>query len=421
MALSIDSNTDSTPYLAHGSLSTCDDIEEGGYSSQEEDFNEARDQLIVPKCITFGGYTRRVSQCESLQFRRNLNREEHTVSPSPAVDNFQHQPLSSQISKQERVDGSAPKIKIRTIMSCLMLFLFTFCVAYFAKHGRVKSLHYQLEILHETRRHLEESHSKISQELQAASFNLARYKETHEKMKKVNHDMSAHMRRLKEEERRESLSELEKRTEIAESRLRYIVDSIRSASKEQVLQKYGPGPHQVELIVKLPGSQATQTIKLEMASVDTKFGMPHAVHTFLDQVQAKAWDGAAFSFHAGHVLLAVPSPVPQGSVVVVKEAPRVLFPEYNNAYPHEKYTVAFPGRLGTGQDFYINLRSNVINHSPKIQDGKFVEGEPCFARIVDVESRRIVDQMDMMSVNSNGSLSEPVIIEEARIVAVPAR
>eukprot|EP00804_Cyclotella_cryptica_P013635 CCRYP_012957-RA/>CCRYP_012957-RA protein AED:0.40 eAED:0.41 QI:0/-1/0/1/-1/1/1/0/421 len=421
MALSIDSNTDSTPYLANGSLSTCDDIEEGGYSSQEEDFNEARDQLIVPKCIMLGGYTRRASQCESLKFRRHLKREEATAQSSTAVDKFQHQPLSSQMSKRECVDGSAPKIKIRTIMCGLILFLFTFSVTYFAQHSRVKSLHYQLEILHETRRHLEESHNKISQEIQSASFNLARYKETHEKMKQVNHDMSAHMRRLKEEKDKESLSEMEKRTEIAESRLQNIVDFIRSASNEQVIQKYGPGPHQVELLVKLPGSQATQPIKLELASVDTKFGMPHAILTFLDQVQAKAWDGAAFSFHAGHVLLAVPSPAPQGSHTLIKEAPTILFPEYNNAYPHEKYTVAFPGRPGTGQDFYINLRSNVINHSPRIQDGKFIEGEPCFARIIDEGSRYIVDQMDKMSVNSNGSLNEPVIIQEARIVAIPAR
>jgi hypothetical protein len=165
--------------------------------------------------------------------------------------------------------------------------------------------------------------------------------------------------------------------------------------------------------VKLPNHQDVQVIKLELASIDTVDGMPHAVHTFLDQVDMGAWNGASFGFHAGHVLLAVPSQTSKSTKVV----PTVLFPEYSPAYSHEKYTVAFPGRPGTGQDFYINVQSNTQIHAPRIQDGEFVEGEPCFAKISDVESRRVVDEMDKIAVGKSGRLSESVVIHEAKIVS----
>jgi hypothetical protein len=149
--------------------------------------------------------------------------------------------------------------------------------------------------------------------------------------------------------------------------------------------------------------------------------MPHAVHTFLEQVHSKAWDGASFGFHPGHVLLATPSSTYESSRTA-KQAPTILFPEYNYAYPHEKYTVAFPGRPGTGQDFYINVQSNVFEHSPRTHDnGAFKEGEPCFARIADENSRRIIDEMNKLSVNSDFSFTERVIIQQARIVGFDER
>jgi len=330
--------------------------------------------------------------------------------PSNAADDSHHEPV-----KKASIEEPAQTIMIRSNVFSMVSLLLIIGIAFFTQKVRVQYLQQKLDNLHLTRQLLEESHSLLSKELQKTSLDLAKYKDTHEKMKRVNHDMSEHMRRLREEESREGLIELEERAENAENRLKNIVDSIRSASKEQVLNKYGPGPHRVRMIVKLPGSQTTHSIILELASIDTIHGMPHAVHTFLDQVHLKAWDGATFGFHFGHVLLAVPSRSLDGSLTV-KQVPTILFPEYNNAYPHEKYTVAFPGRPGTGRDFYINLQSNVVNHSPRIQDGNFVEGEPCFARIVDENSRHVVDIMDKMSVNDNSSLQERVLIQEARIV-----
>jgi hypothetical protein len=410
MTLSINSNT--TPNLTSGSISTCEDIEEGGYSSQDEEFfgkTEAQDEIIVPKHILVGGYTRRLSACENLPRRRS--KQEADASLVSCYQNLHCLTQTTQFVAGAK--DSAPKFK--AVLYSIIFILIATTMGYFSQHSRVQALHHQLNALHESRRNLEESHTQLSHELKTASFNLAQFKNTHEKMKKVNHDMGEHMRRLKEEERRNNVVEMEKRAEKAEGRLQSIVDSIRVASREQVIKKYGHGPHQVELFVTLPGSHAVEKIQLDLASIDTKYGMPHAVHTFLDQVSAKAWDGAAFAFHAGHVLLAVPPPTPVGSQAV-KTTTTLLFPEYNNAYPHEKYTVAFPGREGTGQDFYINLRSNVIHHSPRIENGEFIEGEPVFARILDEDSKSVVDNMNNLSVNSNGSLKQVVTIQKARIV-----
>lgn len=85
--------------------------------------------------------------------------------------------------------------------------------------------------------------------------------------------------------------------------------------------------------------------------------------------------------------------------------------------------MAFPGRRETGQDFYINLISNTNNHSPRTdKEGKFVEGEPCFGKIVDENSRKIVDWMDSIKTIhggiKDGILEEPVTIVSAKIVGV---
>jgi F0F1-type ATP synthase membrane subunit b/b' len=318
--------------------------------------------------------------------------------------------------KQRSSDNvaAASTPKAQTMLLGIILFALTISITYYSQQTQVQSLNHQVKILHQARRHVEESHGKLTQELKTATHNLAQYKSTHEKMKKINHDMSQHMRRLKEEQSAEKAMEINARAEQAEGRLQSIVDSIRSASAQQVLQKYGPGPHQVELTVMLPGHHDFEIIKLELASIDTTDGMPHAVHTFLDQVDSGAWDGASFGFHAGHVLLAVPSATPSENK---KPVPTILFPEYSNAYQHEEYTVAFPGRQGTGQDFYINVKSNVMNHAPRVQDGQFIEGEPCFAKITDRNSRKIIDAMNTIPVNENGSLKDRVIIQGARILS----
>ncbi|KAL3795884.1 hypothetical protein HJC23_002155 [Cyclotella cryptica] len=422
IAAGIESNSDITPSLKSGSISTSDDdIEEGEYSSADHDLKEKKDQLIVPPCITIvGSTTATISPTHNLSFRKHCEGDEISTVHS-AADRRQHAPISSQCSQPASIDDAPSKIKIYNIVHSVIFILLSVSITYFTQHAQVRSLRQELDTLHETRRNLEESQCQLSEELEAASSDLAQYKDAHEKMKKVNHGMFTLMKQLKDTENRERLTELERRANKAESRLQSFVESIQSTSAEQVTQKFGPGPHQVELLVKLPRSQAAQHIKLELASIDTKYGMPHAVHTFLEQVHSRAWDGASFGFHHGHVLLAT-LPFTYDSNLTVQKAPTILFPEYSHAYPHEKYTVAFPGRPGTGPDFYINVQSNVFKHSPRTQDdGTFKEGEPCFARITDENSRRVIDEMNKLSVNNDFSLKERVMIQRARIVGFDER
>ncbi len=178
-------------------------------------------------------------------------------------------------------------------------------------------------------------------------------------------------------------------------------------------------------IPKPTADDSIYPIQIELAPLDL---MPHSVHTFLQQVDSKAWDHTHFDLHAGHVLLARrdadadienDSPYKHTKYAV----PSVAFPEFSSLYPHDKYTVAFPGRRETGQDFYINLITNTNNHSPRTdKEGKFVEGEPCFGKIVDENSRKVVDWMDSIKTIQggikDGILEQPVTIVSAKIVGV---
>lgn len=142
--------------------------------------------------------------------------------------------------------------------------------------------------------------------------------------------------------------------------------------------------------------------------------MPHSVQTFLDQVDMGVWDDGYFGIHAGHVYVAHNSPsFSQRNPGV--EVPSLTYPEYSPDYPHDRYTLAFPPSsvtsIGPRRDFYINLRWNNENHSPRVaEDGGYVEGDSCFGRVVDEESRRVVDRMDGMEGG------DPVWIKSARIV-----
>ena len=133
------------------------------------------------------------------------------------------------------------------------------------------------------------------------------------------------------------------------------------------------------------------------------------------------WDDSEFGLHAGHVLMAhTNADVSQdGTSSVHQVVPKMVYPEYSPDFPHDKYTIAFPSSSST--DFYINLQSNQSHHSPRIEvnsdgEGVQVEGESCFGKITDVESRRVVDRMDALSVGEGGMLDERVKIVSAKIV-----
>mmetsp|Transcript_28872 Transcript_28872/g.53310 ORF Transcript_28872/g.53310 Transcript_28872/m.53310 type:complete len:290 (+) Transcript_28872:68-937(+) len=287
---------------------------------------------------------------------------------------------------------------------------------------------------------MEKSRSTLLTQLANREKSLDQYRHTHEQVTKVNHDMSESMRKLQQDHTEavkelERLRAVEKRVSWSEGRWEKYVEGVQERSKRIVLEKFGKGPHHVELQVQLPSSSSSQettefqTIKIELAPLDM---MPHSVHTFLEQVHQGSWDGTAFDVHAGHVLMASSSsssPNTEEDHHHQAPTPTVMIPEYNARYPHDKYTIAFPGSQtpsSPSQDFYINLQPNTIHHSPRIETlekgtgGRntevYVEGEPCFGKIVDEDSRRVVDRMDGLGVGERGLLKERVVIKSARIV-----
>mmetsp|Transcript_7987 Transcript_7987/g.13182 ORF Transcript_7987/g.13182 Transcript_7987/m.13182 type:complete len:511 (-) Transcript_7987:246-1778(-) len=178
---------------------------------------------------------------------------------------------------------------------------------------------------------------------------------------------------------------------------------IGGLSYQAVLERYGPGPHRVSMIIDLDDTQ--QEVLIELAPITL---MPHSVHTFLSQLSEGYWTRGtpAIVMNPGHVLQACPHPCletkamggsyPGDPYVDMKHAglDTVSFQEYHPEYPHEKYTIGFAGRPHSGPEFYINMMNNTMDHGPKeaitkkaIEDEEEVdemtmEPDPCFGKII---------------------------------------
>ena len=156
--------------------------------------------------------------------------------------------------------------------------------------------------------------------------------------------------------------------------------------------RFGKGPHrvQVQLAFNPDGPDLQQgtgdSFIIEMAPIDEA---PHAVHWFLEQVDAGLYDGCSFQqpSHYSHVVmggaatnfLSEPDFHPRGRFRESK-FPHVLFPEYSSNFSHVKYTLGLAGEPG-GPDFFINMQNNTSTHRV----------ETCFAKVI--EGFESVDRM----------------------------
>ena len=115
--------------------------------------------------------------------------------------------------------------------------------------------------------------------------------------------------------------------------------------------------------------------------------MPHAVDTFLSQVDSKLWDKTVFWHRDGvdHIISASPVLFDQGGTkdhhFEAMGVRQLSFAEYSPEYPHNAFTLGFADR---GPDFYINLLDNTKGHGPGGHDNRHEDhADPCFAKIVD--------------------------------------
>jgi cyclophilin family peptidyl-prolyl cis-trans isomerase len=167
-------------------------------------------------------------------------------------------------------------------------------------------------------------------------------------------------------------------------------ENIQLMSRTALIERYGLGPHFVEMVVQFDSHQGRNDqglITVELASVED---MPHAVYWFLEQVRRKLYDGCSFHRNAAHVVQAGPAsnflspPNPQLSKRF-KDAgfDKILFQEYSPNSPHVRFSLGYSGRPG-GPDFYISMQDNSRIHGPGGQDTFEDSGEAdtCFAKVV---------------------------------------
>ncbi|GKY98908.1 hypothetical protein MPSEU_000846600 [Mayamaea pseudoterrestris] len=172
-------------------------------------------------------------------------------------------------------------------------------------------------------------------------------------------------------------------------------DSIQQYSMKQLMARFGPGPHRVEIKLEFdPHSNIAHDalggdrIVIEMAP---EADMPHSVYWFLEQVERGLYNGASFHRNAHHVIQAGPvsyfSTPPDAHLAQnfrQSGFSSVLFQEYSPNFPHTQYTLGYAGRPG-GPDFYISVRDNSVIHGPGGQSAYNDPGEadPCFAKVID--------------------------------------
>jgi hypothetical protein len=140
---------------------------------------------------------------------------------------------------------------------------------------------------------------------------------------------------------------------------------IQQYSLRVLLQRFGPGPHRVEVQLEFdPDSNVAEEpggdkFIIEMAPESE---MPHAVHWFLEQVEQGLYNGASFHRNAHHVIqaglvpnFATPPDLQLAQSMRQSGLANVLFQEYSHDFPHVKWTLGYAGRPG-GPDFYISMQ-----------------------------------------------------------------
>lgn len=191
-------------------------------------------------------------------------------------------------------------------------------------------------------------------------------------------------------------------------------DKVQKSSHDEIIQKYGPGPHQVKIQLVFPGGDSSvagpNTFVIELAPADL---MPHSVHTFLEMVSSGLLDGCSFILNALHVIKAAPLPYDGSSAAAKAKAfsdrnlESVAFKEYNDQYPHKQFTAGFSA--DGSPSFYINTEDNSEIHA----------GDPCFGKVV--EGIDTVKRLENSPTRNGIWFEKRIGIKSARIMKAEER
>lgn len=234
---------------------------------------------------------------------------------------------------------------------------------------------------HQLTSQLEIKASELEREVQQLNSRLREKEEALLRQTKNNQGSNVSSSKLNSE-----ISGLKRRDDALRRRISSLVEKIELESYREAMERFGPGPHRVEMEVQLEDMTYSR-FTIQMHELEK---MPHSVNLFLQQVYHGLWDETSFVINAPHILQAGALPV-SGSGKTYDEKmdefdkmglSQVSFQEYHKDYSHKEWTVGFAGRPG-GPDFYINKMDNSKNHGPggqKHHDLK-EEADPCFGYI----------------------------------------
>jgi len=145
--------------------------------------------------------------------------------------------------------------------------------------------------------------------------------------------------------------------------------------------RFGPGPYRLQFNVRIDDS--TTAFVVELAPLEK---MGHSVYLFMRMVDSDLWKDSVILHRADHLLYVAPftsAGSDKTELFRERNIDRLLFPEYNDDYKHEKYTIGFAGRPG-GPEFYFNTRDNHESHGPggQMQHDLHEEADACFGKVV---------------------------------------
>lgn len=299
--------------------------------------------------------------------------------------------------KKKRCKGGGAGRSWMTTCGIVMTFVLVTGYTYSSYHER-KMIEAQLMEQDLTMRHLE---IEMSEKFES-------------KVKEMKNENAALQRQLSEQEglkiqissRDEQIVKLQNELVLEKIDIKYIGDeykkettaktklqqNIQNLSKTLLLEKFGPGPHRLEMHIRFDSHKGVSDegiIKIEMAPI---VEMPHAVYWFLEQVSRKLYDGFSFHRNARHVIEGGPvsnflTPAdnrPDEETFKKAGFHKILFQEYSKNFPHKKFTIGFGGRPG-GPSFYINTKDNSLIHGPggQTQNDDPSEADTCFAKVID--------------------------------------
>ena len=147
--------------------------------------------------------------------------------------------------------------------------------------------------------------------------------------------------------------------------------------------------YQVEFELEIPGTEGEVNLQYMTVDVDGE-NMPHAVLTFLSQVDAGLYQTRGFGFHHSGEHIVFGSPVgnvngmESGEIWEASGFSRLLFHEHSEVVPHVPYTIGFSGR---GPSMYFNMQDNTVPHR-EVRD-------PCFGTIS--RGRNVADYIHSMA------------------------